>query len=142
MAGDRDLATGDLLRADVVALQMLGDALQAACDEHYPPTWDHDRGEVTWDFDLGVGEWVDPPPYTEKAIWRAWAMAERARAEKAEAIAAAERALRVAVAGEGEVFERTQVSVRALLAGRDSAEGLSGAVDAAVAKLRALGVTP
>ena len=97
---------------------------------------------LAWDFDLGVGEWVDPPPYTEKAIWRAWAMAERARAEKAEAIAAAERALRVAVAGEGEVFERTQVSVRALLAGRDSAEGLSGAVDAAVAKLRALGVTP
>src|SRR4051794_9349059 len=31
----------------------LADALQAACDEHYPPTWDRDRGEVTWDFDLG-----------------------------------------------------------------------------------------
>jgi hypothetical protein len=31
----------------------LGDALQSACDEHYPPTWDHERGELTWDFDLG-----------------------------------------------------------------------------------------
>jgi hypothetical protein len=31
----------------------LADALQAACDEHYPPTLDDERGEVTWDFDLG-----------------------------------------------------------------------------------------
>jgi hypothetical protein len=35
------------------AVTDLADALQAASDEHYPPTWDHERGEVTWDFDLG-----------------------------------------------------------------------------------------
>jgi hypothetical protein len=42
-----------LLLARNWAVTDLADALQAACDEHYPPTWDHDRGEVTWDFDLG-----------------------------------------------------------------------------------------
>ena len=31
----------------------VADALQAACDEHYPPTFDAERGECTWDFDLG-----------------------------------------------------------------------------------------
>jgi len=31
----------------------LADALETACDEHYPPTWDRERGEITWDFDLG-----------------------------------------------------------------------------------------
>jgi hypothetical protein len=30
----------------------LAEALQIASDEHYPATWDHERGEVTWDFDL------------------------------------------------------------------------------------------
>ena len=35
------------------AVTDLADALQAACDEHYPPTWDHERGEMTWDFGLG-----------------------------------------------------------------------------------------
>jgi hypothetical protein len=35
------------------AVTDLADALQAACDEQYPPTWDAERGEVTWDFDLG-----------------------------------------------------------------------------------------
>ena len=35
------------------AVTDLADALQAACDEHYPPTWDHERGEITWDFGLG-----------------------------------------------------------------------------------------
>jgi Linalool dehydratase/isomerase len=34
------------------AVTDLAEALQAACDEHYPPTWDHERGEVTWDFGL------------------------------------------------------------------------------------------
>ena len=34
----------------------LADALQVACDEHYPPTWDHERGEITWDFDLGEAD--------------------------------------------------------------------------------------
>ena len=28
-------------------------ALEVACAEHYPPTWDQERGEVTWDFGLG-----------------------------------------------------------------------------------------
>ena len=31
----------------------LGDVLQAATDELYPPTWDYVRGEMTWDFGLG-----------------------------------------------------------------------------------------
>ena len=35
------------------AVTDLADALEAACDEHYPPTWDHERGEMTWDFGLG-----------------------------------------------------------------------------------------
>ena len=42
-----------LLLARNWAVNDLADALQTACDEHYPPTWDRDRGEVTWDFDLG-----------------------------------------------------------------------------------------
>jgi hypothetical protein len=41
-----------LLLARNWAVTDLADALQAACDEHYPPTWDHERGEVTWDFGL------------------------------------------------------------------------------------------
>lgn len=35
------------------AVTDFADALQAACDEHYPPTWDRERGEITWDFGLG-----------------------------------------------------------------------------------------
>jgi hypothetical protein len=35
------------------AVHDLADALESACDEHYPPTWDEERGEVTWDFGLG-----------------------------------------------------------------------------------------
>jgi hypothetical protein len=35
------------------AVDDLADALQAACDQHYPPTWDRQRGEMTWDFGLG-----------------------------------------------------------------------------------------
>jgi hypothetical protein len=35
------------------AVTDLADALEAACAEHYPPTWDHERGEMTWDFGLG-----------------------------------------------------------------------------------------
>jgi hypothetical protein len=42
-----------LLLARNWAVADLADALQAACDEHYPPTWDRERGEVTWDFGLG-----------------------------------------------------------------------------------------
>jgi hypothetical protein len=60
------------------AVTDLADALRAACDEHYPPTWDTGRGEMTWDFGLG-----DPHPrgqynatmpaadaMTESAWWR------------------------------------------------------------------------
>ncbi|MGO9856958.1 MAG: hypothetical protein ACLPYY_18195 [Acidimicrobiales bacterium] len=43
-----------LLLARNWAVGDLADALQAACDEHYPPTWDRERGEMTWD--LGLGE--------------------------------------------------------------------------------------
>jgi hypothetical protein len=42
-----------LLLARNWAVTDLADALVTACAEHYPPTWDHERGEVTWDFDLG-----------------------------------------------------------------------------------------
>jgi hypothetical protein len=35
------------------AVTDFADALQVACDEHYPPTWDRERGEMTWDFGLG-----------------------------------------------------------------------------------------
>lgn len=35
------------------AVTDLAVALQAACDEHYPPNWEHERGEMTWDFGLG-----------------------------------------------------------------------------------------
>lgn len=35
------------------AVTDLADALEAACEEHYPPTWDTERGEATWDFGLG-----------------------------------------------------------------------------------------
>lgn len=42
-----------LLLARNWAVTDLAEALQAACDENYPPSWDHDRGEVTWDFGLG-----------------------------------------------------------------------------------------
>jgi hypothetical protein len=42
-----------LLLARNWAVTDLAGALEAACAEHYPPTWDHERGEVTWDFDLG-----------------------------------------------------------------------------------------
>jgi hypothetical protein len=42
-----------LLLARTWGVDDVAEALQAACDEHYPPTWDHDRGEATWDFDLG-----------------------------------------------------------------------------------------
>ena len=35
------------------AVTDLADALDTACDEHYPPTWDRDRGEMTRDFGLG-----------------------------------------------------------------------------------------
>lgn len=35
------------------AVTDLADALEAASMEHYPSTWDHERGEMTWDFDLG-----------------------------------------------------------------------------------------
>jgi hypothetical protein len=31
----------------------LAEGLEAACEEHYPPTWDEGRGEMTWDFGLG-----------------------------------------------------------------------------------------
>jgi Linalool dehydratase/isomerase len=41
-----------LLLARNWAVTDLADALQAACDENYPPTWDRERCEVTWDFDL------------------------------------------------------------------------------------------
>jgi hypothetical protein len=34
------------------AVTDLVQALEAACDESYPPTWDRDRGELTWDFGL------------------------------------------------------------------------------------------
>jgi hypothetical protein len=34
------------------AVTDLADALEAACDENYPPTWDRERGEATWDFGL------------------------------------------------------------------------------------------
>jgi hypothetical protein len=50
--GPRFTAIG-LLLARNWGMDDLADALQAACDEHYAPTWDHARGEVTWDFDLG-----------------------------------------------------------------------------------------
>ena len=42
-----------LLLARNWAVTDFAEALQTACDEHYPPTWDHERGEVTWDFGLG-----------------------------------------------------------------------------------------
>ncbi len=42
-----------LLLARNWAVTDLVEALQAACDEQYPPTWDRERGEMTWDFDLG-----------------------------------------------------------------------------------------
>ena len=42
-----------LLLARNWAVTDLADALQAARDEQYPPTWDHERGEMTWDFGLG-----------------------------------------------------------------------------------------
>lgn len=42
-----------LLLARHWAVTDLADALDAACAEHYPPTIDADRGEVTWDFGLG-----------------------------------------------------------------------------------------
>jgi hypothetical protein len=35
------------------AVTDLADALEVACHEHYPPTWDTERGEMTWDFGLG-----------------------------------------------------------------------------------------
>lgn len=41
-----------LLLARNWAVTDLADALQAACDEHYPPTWDPELGEITWDFGL------------------------------------------------------------------------------------------
>ena len=47
-----------LLLARNWAVNDLADALQAACDEHYPPTWNRERGEVTWDF----GSWRGTPP--------------------------------------------------------------------------------
>lgn len=42
-----------LLLARNWAVTDFAEALQTACDEHYPPTWDDERGEVTWDFGLG-----------------------------------------------------------------------------------------
>jgi hypothetical protein len=42
-----------LLLAREWAVTDLADALQAACDENYPPAWDRQRGELTWDFGLG-----------------------------------------------------------------------------------------
>jgi hypothetical protein len=35
------------------AVTDLAEALDAACHQHYPPTWDTERGEMTWDFGLG-----------------------------------------------------------------------------------------
>lgn len=68
-------------------------------------------------------------------IYRAWAIHLRK-------VAAAERALRVAIAGEGEVFARTQVSVMGLLAGHEKAEAMRSAVEDAIEALRGLGVEP
>jgi hypothetical protein len=64
------------------------------------------------------------------------------RAERAEKLAAAERALRVAIAGEGDMFRKTQADVRALMAGRENAREVSRAVDDALAALIEAGGTP
>jgi hypothetical protein len=42
-----------LLLARNWAVTDFADALESACAEQYPPTWDEERGEVTWDFGLG-----------------------------------------------------------------------------------------
>ena len=69
------------------AVTDLADALQAACDEHYPPTWDHERGEMTWDFGLGEpyprGQYnatmAAADAMTEGAWWRLGNVASTAR---------------------------------------------------------------
>ncbi len=45
-------AAGALHLAKEWGLGNLADALQTAADEHYQPSWDHDRGELTWGFGL------------------------------------------------------------------------------------------
>ena len=65
----------------------LADALQIACDEHYPPTWNAERGEITWDFDLGEahprGQYnammAAAEVMTEGAWWRLSNVASTAR---------------------------------------------------------------
>jgi hypothetical protein len=52
MMGPRFTALA-LMLARNWAVTDLADLLQTATDELYPPTWDHERGEMTWDFELG-----------------------------------------------------------------------------------------
>ena len=49
--GPRASATA-LWMAKEWGLRPLADALAATVDEHYQPTWDHNRGEFTWGFGL------------------------------------------------------------------------------------------
>jgi hypothetical protein len=67
-----------LLLARNWAVTDLADALQAASEEHYPPTWDRERGEITWDFHLSEdyprGQYnammAAAEVMTERAWWR------------------------------------------------------------------------
>jgi hypothetical protein len=51
MMGPRFTALA-LILARNWAVNDLTDVLQVSTDDLYPPTWDHERGEMTWDFGL------------------------------------------------------------------------------------------
>lgn len=100
---------------------------------------------------VGLGWDLHPASGAEELrALRAWGTAERARADKAEAIGAAERALRVAVGAEWGVTERVQALADDEAMGRDVYPEAAGLALVAAeeetarceAALRALGVDP